>query len=204
MHQLVETLKVIWKDLDEYIYRKGLPENMAWLAIFIYPATWPILVYRFGHYIKFYFRIPFVKQLLYLTYFIFKRLTEILTTIEISEDAKIGKGLFIAHLGSIVIGHGTTIGKHASFHQGVTVGGAGRASEHGSPVIGDRVYFAAGCKVVGKITIGNDVTVGANAVVINDIPDEATVGGIPAKILNYKGSFDFIHYRGKPNREYDE
>ena len=66
-----------------------------------------------------------------------------------------------------------------------------------TPIIGDFVYFGAGSKIIGKINVGNNVIMGANAVVVKDIPCNAAVGGIPSKILNYKGSMDYIHFRKK-------
>jgi serine O-acetyltransferase len=120
---------------------------------------------------------------------------EILTTIEISEHAVIEGGFYIAHLGNIVIAHHTKLGRHTSMHQGVTIGGSGHGGQF--PVIGDRVYFGAGAKIIGPVEIGNDVVIGANAVVTKNIPDKAVVGGIPAKVISYQGSMNFVHFRDK-------
>ncbi len=68
-------------------------------------------------------------------------------------------------------------------------------------MIGDFVHIAAGAKVLGKIRIGNNVSIGANAVVTKDVPDNAVVGGVPARILSYKSSKDFIHFNFEKNRE---
>jgi len=186
------------EDLDVYAYRLGLPKWSSIFMIFIYPATWAIGVYRFGHWTT-KLKIPVVKQVLFVIYFILKRITEILTGIEISANATIGKGLFFGHIGGVVIGIGSIIGEYSSFHQGVTIGGAGRGSLHGSPIIGNMVYFGAGSKIVGKISVGNNVMIGANAVVVKSVPDNAVVAGVPAKIINYQGAEEFIHYRGKEN-----
>jgi serine O-acetyltransferase len=80
-------------------------------------------------------------------------------------------------------------------HQGVTIGAIG--SGGGFPEIGNCVYFGAGSKILGAVKIGNDVVIGANAVVTRDVPDNAVAGGIPAKIINYKSSQKFVHYREK-------
>lgn len=121
-----------------------------------------------------------------------------MTGIEIHESAIIGEGLYIAHLGNIVIGHDTVIGKHASIHQGVTFGGHGRNTEQcGFPKSGDFVYFGAGAKIVGGVIIGNHVMIGCNAVVVKDIPDNGTAVGIPARVVNYNGSHGCVHYRGE-------
>jgi serine O-acetyltransferase len=183
------------EDLDAYAFRLGIPKYACFLMIFLYPATWAIGIYRLGNWIH-KLRVPIVKQFLFIIYFFFKRVTEILTGIEIAADAEIGEGLFIGHLG-IVIGSRSKIGMNASFHEGVTIGGAGRKELHGSPEIGDNVYFGAGAKVIGKIKIGDDAIIGANAVVTKSFPDKSVLGGIPAVLISNKGSRDFIHYRKK-------
>lgn len=182
-------------DLDSYAYRLGAPKLLSPIMLFLYPATWSIGVYRFGNWVTKKINVPIVRQLLFIVYFFFKRLTEILTGIEIAHNADIGRGLFIGHLGGVIIGHSSVIGKNASFHEGVTIGGGGRREKHGSPVIGNNVYFGAGAKVIGKIKVGNNVMIGANAVVVKDVPDNAVVGGVPAKVISYEGSRDFVHHR---------
>ena len=74
----------------------------------------------------------------------------------------------------------------------MVIGHAGRGGKQFVPIIGDRVYIGPGAKLFGKIRIGNDVAIGANAVVTKDVPDNAVVVGVPAKIISYKGSSDFI------------
>lgn len=190
-------MKTFLEDLDVYAYRLGLPKWCAIFMIFLYPATWAIGAYRFGNWIVTKCKIPFIKQFLLILYFILKRLSEILTGIEISHNAEIGKGLFIGHLSGIIIGVGSKIGNYPSFHQGITIGGAGRGENHGSPAIGECVYFGSGAKIIGRINIGNKVMIGANAVVIKDVPENAVVAGVPAKVISYKGSEDFVHFRSK-------
>lgn len=168
-------MKTLLEDLDVYAYRLGLPKWSAVFMIFLYPATWAIGVYRFGNWVVTKCKIPIIKQMLFILYFILKRSSEMLTGIEIAHNAEIGKGLFIGHLGGIIIGHDSKIGNYPSFHQGVTIGGAGRGDNHGSPTIGECVYFGAGSKVIGKINVGNNVMIGANAVVVNDFPDNAVL-----------------------------
>lgn len=185
------------EDLDAYAFRKGWPRWTCVVVPFLYPNSWPIVVYRFGSWVVG-LRSRWLRYPLQVVYFPLKRVVEILTTIQISEYAEIGGGFYIAHLGNIVIGHHTRIGTHASMHQGVTIGVTGGGKE--LPVIGDRVYFGAGAKIVGPVNIGNDVVIGANAVVIHDAPDHSVIGGIPARILSNRGSFEFVHYRGKPGQ----
>lgn len=182
-------------DLDVYAYRKGWPRWTCFIVPFIYPSSWPIVVYRFGSWVVG-LKSRLLRMPLYLTYFVLKRLVEVLTTTEISEYATIGGGFYIAHIGNIIIAHHARIGRHASMHQGVTIGVSGFSSE--LPVIGDRVYFGAGAKILGPIKVGDDVVIGANAVVTKDVPNKAIVVGIPAKVLDYRSSKDFVHFRGKP------
>jgi serine O-acetyltransferase len=188
-------MKTFLEDLDVCAYRLGLPKWSTILMTFLYPATWAIGVYRFGNWIIMKCKMPVIKQTLFLLYFILKRISEMLTGIEIAHNAEIGKGLFIGHLSGIVIGHGSKIGNYSSFHQGITIGGAGRGENHGSPTIGESVYFGAGAKVIGKINVGNNVMIGANAVVVKSIPDNVVVVRVNS-ISSYDGSLDSTHYRG--------
>jgi serine O-acetyltransferase len=98
--------------------------------------------------------------------------------LEIVPGADIGGGCYIAHPSGCTI-RATHIGENATIIAAVTVGGA--KERDASPVIGDRVLLGAGCRVVGSMTIGDDVKVGANAVVLHDVADGETVVGIPAR-----------------------
>ena len=112
------------EDFDAYAFRKGWPRWACFVVPMVYPSSWPIIVYRFGSWavnIKHkWMRVPLLAL-----WFPFKRLVEILTSIDISERATIGEGLYIAHIGNIVIVHDAIIGLNASVHQGVTIGGGG-------------------------------------------------------------------------------
>ena len=118
--------------------------------------------------------------------------------ISISQNVKIGSGLFISHFGGIIINPNCIIGKNLNINQGVTIGQVNRGSKIGSPEIGDNVYIATGAKIIGNIKIGNNVAIGANCVVTNDIPDDAVVVGIPGKVISYKGSQSYVN-----NTDYD-
>lgn len=182
-------------DLDMYSHRKGWPRWTWFLMPLFFPCSWPIIIYRLGSFIV-HIQYKWIRIPLYVIYFPIKRIMELISMTEISEYAEIEGGFYIAHVGNVVIAHHTKIGRNTSMHQGVTIGVSGAASE--LPIIGDRVYFGAGCKVIGSIKIGNDVVIGANAVVTKDVPDNAIVVGVPARVLNYNGSHDYVHYRNKP------
>lgn len=111
-----------------------------------------------------------------------EKLVEILCGISLPAKCKIGPGLRIHHFGEIVIHDSVKIGKSATIYHGVTVG-VKKDDQIQGPMIGDNVYIGAGAKVLGNIQIGHNVIIGANAVTLSDVPDNATVAGIPAKIV---------------------
>ena len=86
------------------------------------------------------------------------------------------------------------IGKNCNISQGVTIGQSNRGKRAGVPVIGDSVFIGPGAKIFGAITIGNNVAIGANAVVTSDVPDNAVVAGIPARILSLLGSAGYVQH----------
>lgn len=124
------------------------------------------------------------------------RLVEIVTGIYISPNAQIGAGLYFPHFGCIFIGEGAVIGRNCDVYQGVTIGYSGRPGQSGYPVLGDRVFVAAGAKVIGPLQVGHDVAIGANAVLTKAAPDHVVVLGIPGKVHSRQGSFDLIRYPG--------
>ncbi len=113
--------------------------------------------------------------------------------IQIPVGVKIGKGFYIGHWGGIVINSQVVIGDNCNISQDVTIGQVNRGNNKGAPIIGNRVYIAPGAKIIGNIKIGDNVAIGANAVVTNDIPDNAVVVGVPAKVISYKGSTGYIN-----------
>jgi serine O-acetyltransferase len=189
------SLKTTWQNILSDLGRYRVTEQRSYLEIFVLsPAVFAGLYYRIGHWIWYYRgRLATVVLLLRPIYIIFKRLIELYTGISISPHAIIGPGLYINHFGSIFVGD-VVIGENCNLSHEVTIGVAGRGDKRGLPTIGDRVYLAAGTKIFGKITVGNDVAIGANAVVTKSIPDCAVVGGSPAQIISYQGSFDFVLY----------
>ena len=103
-----------------------------------------------------------------------------------------GPGLCIVHAGTIVVNEKAKIGANARIHVGVNIGNSAPFGKDwvpdNVPIIGDNVYIGPGAKLFGKIKIGNDVAIGANAVVTKDVPDHVTVAGVPARIINTNGS----------------
>jgi serine O-acetyltransferase len=118
-----------------------------------------------------------------------KQFNQFLTGADIAVQAQIGPGLVLFHPNGVVIGPRVRMGSDCVVQQGVTIGGLGRdrAQENAATVIGDRVFFGAGAKVVGSLEIGDDCVVGANAVVTSNGPARHTALGIPASWRAPKG-----------------
>ncbi|MFH1149269.1 MAG: serine O-acetyltransferase EpsC [Actinomycetota bacterium] len=110
-----------------------------------------------------------------------------LTGIEIHQGATIGHGFFIDHGMGVVIGETTEIGKNVTLFQGVTLGGTGKEKGKRHPTIEDNVVIAAGASVLGPITVGESSKVGAGAVVIQDVPPNCTVVGVPGRVTVCSG-----------------
>ncbi|MFA7027398.1 MAG: serine O-acetyltransferase [Sulfurovum sp.] len=128
-----------------------------------------------------------------LKYFLFRKMFKY--GIEIHPGAQIGRELYIGHWVGIVISPKAVIGENCYISHGVTIGMINSGNNAGVPVIGDRVYIGAGAKIIGNIKIGNDVAIGANAVVTKDIPSGVTVGGVPAKIISSNDSSGYIKWK---------
>lgn len=107
-----------------------------------------------------------------------------------------GPGLCLCHTGTIIVNDACKIGSNARIHAGVNIGNSSAFGEgwvpDNVPQIGNNVYIGPGAKLFGRIKIGDNVAIGANAVVNKDVPDNVTVAGVPAKIINYKPS-NVIH-----------
>jgi serine O-acetyltransferase len=106
-------------------------------------------------------------------YFVLNLLIQILWGIEIPRATMVGPGLFIGHFGGITISAMAVLGDNCSISQNVTIGISGSGDKVGVPVIGDNVYIAPGARLFGKITVGNNVKIGANAVIYKSVPDNS-------------------------------
>lgn len=139
-----------------------------------------IAVYRFGRWSR-----TVRPRVLSLPFKLGYRLLEagvrILFGIEISADSNIGPGFYIGHSGGIVV-HGD-LGAQCSIGQGVTIGSKGAGRSDGYPRLGQRVYLGAGAMVIGAVRVGDDVVVGANTVVVQDIPAGMRVVSAPVRLL---------------------
>jgi serine O-acetyltransferase len=122
-------------------------------------------------------------------YKLLKTLSEILTGIDLPCETIVGRRFRIDHFGGIVISGDAVFGEDCIIRNGVTVG-LRNTGKRGSPVIGDRVDIGAGAKILGAIRIGSDVAIGANAVVLSDVPSNSIAVGIPARIKPAKPKED--------------
>ncbi len=158
--------------------------------LFLYQGLHAMVAYRVAH--------VFYKLHLFFTARFVSQAARFMTGIEIHPGAKIGKEFFIDHGMGVVIGETAIIGNNVLLYQGVTLGGTGLEKGKRHPTIGNNVVIGGGAKVLGNITIGDNSYIGANAVVIKDVPPNSTVVGVPGRITRQEGkkieiSLDHIH-----------
>ncbi|OQX53478.1 MAG: serine O-acetyltransferase [Candidatus Omnitrophica bacterium 4484_213] len=148
-------------------------------VLLTYSGLHAIILHRLAHclYKK---GIPFLPRII-------SQLNRHLTGIEIHPAVQSGKGFFIDHGMGVVIGETTVIGDNVTLYQGVTLGGTGKEKGKRHPTIGNNVVISAGAKVLGNISIGDNVNIGANAVVIRSVPANCTVVGVPGRIARKEG-----------------
>jgi serine O-acetyltransferase len=127
-----------------------------------------------------------------------------LTGIEIHPGATIGKGLFIDHGAGVVIGETAVVGDNCTIYQGVTLGGTGKQTGKRHPTLGDNVMVGAGAKLLGNFTVGSGSRIAAGAVVLTDVPENATAVGVPAKVVRVAGKRVPDEKRGAPSRDLDQ
>jgi len=147
-------------------------------------GLWVMVPYRFGRW-RYQFRLALLRKPLSMVYRIMKTISQILTGIDLPCEVAIGRRFRIEHFGGIIISGDAVLGDDVVLRNGVTIGLKHR-DDPGSPIIGNRVDIGAGAKLLGKIRIGDDVLIGANAVVITDVPANSIAVGVPARILPRK------------------
>ena len=169
----------MWGDFKDDLQRYRNLENNIYL--FFEQGLWAIAVYRFGRAVR-KVKIPILSQLLkLLAFFMFKSI-EVWTGISLPASAQIGKGFYVGHFGGVIMHSDVIMGENCSIGTGVVIGTRGNGRK-GVPTIGDTVYIGVGAKVLGAIKVGNDAKIGANAVVLEDVPAGATAIGVPAKVI---------------------
>jgi serine O-acetyltransferase len=163
---MFDNLREDWRTYERDIWRQGL---------------WVMVVYRFGAW-RYRFKHRIVRAPLSLLYKLLRTFAQILTGIELHCETVIGRRFKIEHFGDLIIHGEAVFGDDCVIRNGVTIG-VRRTGEHGAPVFGNRVDIGAGAKILGPIKIGDDVVIGANAVVLDDVPARCAAVGVPARII---------------------
>ncbi|MFK3776057.1 serine O-acetyltransferase [Pseudomonas sp. NPDC089406] len=147
---------------------------------------WVLLVYRFGRW-RYGVRPALLRKLLSLVYKVLFKLVQILTGVELPCEVQIGRNFVIDHFGGIVVSGYARFGDDCRIRNGVVVG-LKNVSDPCAPVFGNNVDIGTGAKILGNIRIGDNVVIGANAVVLVDVPDNCLAAGVPAVIKARKPS----------------
>ncbi len=156
------------------------PAAKSWLEVVLcYPSVHVLAIYRVAHWLHGR-KVPFFPRAM-------MQVARFVTGIEIHPGARIGKRLFIDHGMGVVIGETAVVGDDCLIYHGVTLGGTGKECGKRHPTLGNGVIVGAGAKVIGNITLGDHARVGANSVVLRDVPPHATVVGIPGRVVFIKG-----------------
>lgn len=164
----------IKKDI-EYIMEND-PAARTKLEVFLlYPSIHARLAHMISHFL-------YKKNLLFFARLI-SQIARFLTGIEIHPGATLGAGILIDHGMGVVIGETAELGDRITIYHGTTLGGTGKEKGKRHPTVGDNVVIGAGSKVLGNIKIGSNSKIGANSVVLDDVPEGATVVGIPGKVV---------------------
>ncbi|HVQ39327.1 MAG TPA: hypothetical protein VMS31_17440 [Pyrinomonadaceae bacterium] len=185
----------MFPNLSEDLRRYGGPWDQ-FKALLLAPRVWALVAYRFRRW-AYTSQLPSILRLpLGAGGRLLAGFVEAVTHIELPPQALIGPGLFFPHPGYVIVASNASIGRHCTLTQGVTIGhrAGGRESSMTSPVIGNRVYIGPGAAILGPVEIGDDVLIGANAVVVNSVSVRAVVVGNPAQVISERGSFDLISY----------
>ena len=147
-------------------------------------GLWAMTFYRFGRW-RYTIRWRWLRMPFSFLYKVLKPFCEILTGIELPCEATLGRRFRIDHFGGIVISGDAVFGDDCVVRNGVTVG-LRYTGYRGSPILGNRVDIGAGAKILGPIRIGDDVAIGANAVVLTDVPSNSVAVGVPARVIARK------------------
>ena len=168
----------LWEDAKNIRDKDPAARNVAEVII-LYPGFHVLVTHKIAHFLynhRCFFLARFVSQL-----------ARHLTGIEIHPGAKIGRKLFIDHGMGIVFGETTEIGDNCTIYHGVTLGGTGKDQGKRHPTIGNNVLLSTGSKVLGPFKVGDGARIAANAVVLKEVPEDATAVGVPARVVRIAG-----------------
>ena len=170
---------IVFGDEIKTVKERDPAAKSALEVLLLYPGLHALVIYRITHKL-WQLNIPIVPRWL-------SQLGRFWTGVEIHPGATIGKNLFIDHGMGVVVGETAVIGDNVLLYQGVTLGGTGKETGKRHPTVGNNVVVGTGAKILGNITIGDNSYIGANAVVIRDVPPNSTVVGIPGRITKQEG-----------------
>jgi serine O-acetyltransferase len=179
MSDLISRAMMVFRDDIQAVKDRDPAAKNTLEIILSYPGLHAIWMHRVAHYLHTH-NVPLVPRLI-------SMLAREVTGIEIHQGARIGKGFFIDHGMGVVIGETAEIGDNVTIFQGVTLGGTGKEKGKRHPTIEDNVVIAAGAKVLGPIIIGENSKVGAQSVVLQDVPPNCTVVGVPGRVTFCSG-----------------
>jgi serine O-acetyltransferase len=157
------------------LIRQRDPAIHSDMEVFLYPSFKVMLHYRIAHKL-------YLKKHYFLARWVSQRGVR-KTGIEIHPGAQIGKGLFIDHGNGVIIGETSIIGDNVTLYQGVTLGGTGKEQGKRHPTVGNNVMISAGAKILGSFTIGDNSKIGAGSVVLEAVPPNSTVVGVPGRVV---------------------
>lgn len=157
------------------VIRERDPAIHSNMEVFLYPSFKAMLHYRLAHRL-------YLKRHYFLARYVSQRGAR-KTGIEIHPGATIGKGFFIDHGIGVIIGETAQIGNNVTLYQGVTLGGTGKEQGKRHPTVGDNVMISAGAKVLGSFRIGENSKIGAGSVVLEEVPPNSTVVGVPGRVV---------------------
>lgn len=148
-------------------------------VVLTYSGFHALVMYRFAHFMYAH-NYKLVARIV-------SQIAKFFTGIEIHPGAKIGSGVFIDHGEGVVIGETAVVGNNVVIYQGVTLGGTGKDKGKRHPTIEDNVMISAGAKVLGPFTVGKNAKIGAGSIVLDEVPANATVVGVPGRVVKLNG-----------------
>lgn len=153
------------------------PASRNWFNVILnYPGVHAIFFYRINHFLWRKCHMKLIARFL-------SQVARFFTGIEIHPGATIGKGFFIDHGSGVIIGETAIVGDNVTLYQGVTLGGTGKETGKRHPTIGDNVMISAGAKIIGSFTVGENSKIGAGSVVLEEVPPNCTVVGVPGRVV---------------------
>lgn len=161
------------------VFGRDPAARTSWEVLTTYPGVHALIFYRLGHAL-------WIRKWRYPARLV-SFIGRVVSNVDIHPGARIGRRFFIDHGAGVVIGETAEIGNDVTLYHGVTLGGTTWNPGKRHPTLGDHVVVGAGAKILGAITIGHRVRVGANSVVVKNVPSDRTVVGIPAKVVHREG-----------------